>query len=128
MKKRLFLLILASLLLVSGLFVSCSEKKLEFYDDPIKITVTVVYEDGTSKDYSISTKHAILKGALVENNLISGEETKNGYFVKAVDGITADYATDGAWWSFYQNDAMCMEGVDTLVIRDGDVIKIVYSK
>ena len=58
--------------------------------------------------------------ALQELNLIDGEEGEYGLFVKTVNGITADYDTDGVYWAFYVNGEYATSGVDVTQITEGD--------
>ena len=39
--------------------------------------------------------------ALLALDLIAGEDSQYGLYVKTVNGITADYDTDGSYWAFY---------------------------
>lgn len=92
------------------------------------ITFTVVHGDGTSKDFSISTDEAILGDALLAEGLISGDDGDYGLYVKVVDGETADYDTDGAYWALYIGDEMAMTGVDSTELTDGGTYSFVYTK
>lgn len=95
----------------------------------ITMTVLVTDDKGETKEHVIKTTAAMLRGALEQENLIEGEESEYGLYVKTVDGLTADYDTDGAYWAFYDgNDEYLMTGVDTTPISDGAVFKIVYTK
>ena len=40
--------------------------------------------------------------------------------MKTVNGITADYDTDGVYWAFYVNDEYATSGVDVTEITEGD--------
>lgn len=84
-----------------------------------KITVTVVYGDKSTKDFTITTNEDYLRAALENERLISGNESEYGLFVTTVDGVTVSDA-DNQWWAFYLNDEMLMTGVDTTPVNDGD--------
>lgn len=92
------------------------------------ITFTVVHGDGTSKELAISTDEEILGDALLAEELISGDEGDFGLYVKVVDGESADYATDGAYWALYIEGEMAMSGVDATQITDGGSYSFVYTK
>lgn len=81
---------------------------------------TVVDLEGSSKTYEVHTEETTVGAALQEVGLIAGEEGEFGLYVKTVDGITLDYDADGAYWSFYVNDAYAMSGVDTTEIKEGE--------
>ena len=57
--------------------------------------------------------------ALLELNLIAGDESEYGLYVKQVNGITADYDVDQTYWAFYVNDAYATAGVDTTAVEAG---------
>ena len=61
-------------------------------------TFTVVDADGNSTEIALSiTEGEKLSDALVAAGVISKEEAAAG-FVTTVNGVTADYNADGAWW------------------------------
>lgn len=112
---------------------SCGKNETETPKDSegakITILVTVVHGDGSSKVFDIeTTEGATLRSALESINLIEGDESEFGLYVKVVDGETADYDKDGAYWGFYQNGEYMMSGVDTSFVKDGDSFEIKYAK
>ena len=50
--------------------------------------------------------------ALLKLGVIAGEDSDYGLYVKTVNGETADYDKDGAYWAFYVNGEYAMTGVD----------------
>ena len=44
-----------------------------------------------------------------------------------MDGETADYDTDGAYWAFYQGGEYASLSVDQTPIQDGDAFSLVYT-
>ena len=52
------------------------------------IGVQVVHKDESVKNFEIATEEEFLRGALEQENLIQGEESEYGLFVKTVDGET----------------------------------------
>ena len=87
------------------------------------ISVTVVYADASTDKFDISTDAEFLRGALEEQNLIAGDESEYGLFVKTVNGVTADDANQ-EWWSFSKGGEDLMTGVDSTPIADGDAFEI----
>ena len=47
--------------------------------------------------------------------------------VKNVNGITAEYETDGTYWAFYVNGEYCNYGISSQPVEDGDAFQIVYE-
>ena len=80
----------------------------------------VTDKDGNETQFEIHTDKETVGEALQELNLIDGEEGEYGLFVKTVNGITADYDTDGVYWAFYVNGEYATSGVDVTQITEGD--------
>ncbi len=94
-----------------------------------EIEVTVIHGDGETKVFRIATTEgATLRSALESIDLVQGDESEFGLYVKVVDGERADYDADGAYWGFYQDGEYMMEGIDTAKVKDGDSFEIKYSK
>ena len=83
------------------------------------ITVDVVMLDGSETTTTITTGEEYLRGALEQENMIAGDESEYGLYVKTVDGVTKDYDTDGQYWSFYIDGEYAMSGVDSTDIVAG---------
>lgn len=79
----------------------------------------VVDKDGNETTFEIRTDKATVGEALLEVELIDGEEGDYGLYVKSVNGITADYDVDGSYWAFYINGEMAMTGVDATNVEEG---------
>jgi len=92
-----------------------------------KISVEIVFQDGTSKTVEINTNAESLRKALEEKNLIEGEESEFGLMVKSVDGVVADYDKDKSYWAFSKNGEYLMTGVDQTPVADGDSFTITYT-
>ena len=81
-----------------------------------------------SVTFTIKTDATTLGDALLEHDLIAGEQGDYGLYVKKVNGLTADYDVDQSYWAFYKNGEYLMTGVDTTNIADGEHYEIVHSK
>lgn len=93
-------------------------------------TVEVVDNNQKSTTYEGHTDAEYLRQALEELKgfEMSGTESDAyGLMVDTVNGLTADYNTDGAYWAFYVNGIYGKYGVDSQPVEDGDVFKIVYE-
>lgn len=92
-------------------------------------TVTVELTVGANKvKFTIHTEAETLAQALLENDLVEGEDSQYGIYIKKVNGILADYNVDGSYWGFYKNGEYLMSGADSTQISDGDCYEIVYEK
>ena len=84
-----------------------------------KFAFVVVDTDGNETNFEIHTNKATVGEALLELELIAGETSEYGLYVKTVNGITADYDVDQTYWAFYVNDEYAMSGADTTAIEEG---------
>lgn len=85
----------------------------------ISFKFIVVDADGKETEFTVKTDADTVGKALLDANLIAGEDSEYGLYVKTVNGITADYDTDGSYWAFYINGEYAMTGVDSTEIEDG---------
>ena len=88
----------------------------------------VVDKDGKETPFEIHTDKTIVGEALLDLELIEGDMGDFGLYVKTVNGITADYDTDGTYWAFYVNGEYAMTGVDMTDIVDGDTYSFKVEK
>lgn len=82
-------------------------------------TFVVTLADGATTTYTIHTDKKTVGAALLELELIAGEESTYGLYVKTVQGVTADYDTDKTYWAFYIDGEYAMTGVDQTDIKAG---------
>ncbi len=81
--------------------------------------------DGSTNLFVINTDKSTVGEALIELELISGDEGPYGLYVKTVNGVTLDYDTDGKYWAFYINGEYGTTGVDTTEIVSGTTYSFV---
>lgn len=92
-------------------------------------TFTLEVNDGsntTTETYT--TDEANLGDYLTEAGIINGDEGEYGLYVKEVNGIKADYDTDGTYWKLQVNGEDSQVGVDSVEIEDGDIYSWILSK
>ena len=77
-----------------------------------KFTFTVTDLEGKQTSFIINTDKKTVGDALIENELIAGEEGAYGLYVKTVNGVTVDYDKDGKYWAFYVGGELSPTGVD----------------
>ena len=88
----------------------------------------VVDGDGNETKFEIRTDKTIVGDALLELGLIEGEQGDYGLYVKKVNGITADYETDGTYWAFYEGNSYAITGVDSTEVKPGATYAFKVSK
>lgn len=93
------------------------------------ITIEVVDDRQETTAYQLQTDAEFLRQAMeeTENLSFSGTESEYGMMVDTVNGLTADYNTNGAYWSFYVNGDYCNYGIDSQPVLDGDNFSIRYT-
>lgn len=92
----------------------------------------VVDDNGETTQYTGHTDAEYLRGALEEleksdDLTIEGEESDYGLFIDTVNGVTADYSKDKAYWALYVNGEYGNYGVDSQPLTDGDIYSLVYE-
>lgn len=99
----------------------------EFGNGAKTLTVEVKMEDKIVT-FTIKTDKDTVGEALIEHDLIAGEDSQYGLYIKSVNGVTADFDVDQSYWAFYVNGQYAMSGVDTTAINEGDVYQLAYTK
>lgn len=79
-------------------------------------TFTVVDAEGNAATAEIHTDKTIVGEALLDLELIEGEDSEYGLYVKTVNNLTYDYEADGYYWGFYINGDYALTGVDSTEI------------
>lgn len=89
---------------------------------------TVTDLDGNKTEFTVCTDKTTVGEALLDAKLIEGDDSEYGLYVKNVNGITADFDTDGTYWAFYIDGEYAMTGVDSTEITDGANYEFRISK
>lgn len=122
----------AALLLL--LIAALSFVYVTFREQPVSgskaITIEVVNSKAASETYAIRTDAAFLLQAMeeAEGLTFSGEQGPYGLMINTVNGETADYNVNGAYWSFTVNGEYCNYGASEQPVEDGDAFVIAYTK
>lgn len=105
-----------------------------FREKPVEgsksITIEVINQAEESKEYKVQTDAKYLRQAMEEAEGLEfdGQESEEyGMMVEVVNGESAVYDKDGAFWSFRVNGEDCMNGIDSQPVEDGDAFQIVYT-
>ncbi len=131
-KPFAFILCMALIAAMSVTAAGCSEKPEESLSSAVdasqyevlgegetEFTFTIADTEGNETGYEIHTDKTIVGDALLELNLIAGDESEYGLYVKTVGGITLDFDKDGKYWAFYADGEYANSGVDTTDINAG---------
>lgn len=93
------------------------------------ITIEVIDNQGESKVYETKTDAEFLRQAMEETKglEVSGTESEYGLTIITVNGVTADFNVDSAYWSIMVNGEYGMYGADSQPVTDGDEFQLVYT-
>lgn len=130
--RKSFAFIAAAVLVLSLFtFSGCSRSPANDGDSSISaatpktVTFKIVFEDGSEKTVELKTEKSTLAEALVEANII--EYCADGLYT-TIDGVTADFNKDGAWWCITKGGEMLNYGLNDLKIADGETYEATYTK
>ena len=87
-------------------------------------TLEITDADGKTITATINTDEETVGAALLKLNIVQGEDSDYGLYVKTVNGITADYDKDQTYWSFYIDGEYAQTGVDMTAVNDGSTYKL----
>ena len=90
-------------------------------------TVVVTDLDGSESTFEYTSEAETVGEALVAEGLIAGDESDWGLMVTTVNGITADWATENAYWAFYINGEYAQTGVSSTELTDGATYSFVKT-
>ena len=134
--KKIFLLLYIIVIAVSA--VGCVDNTYDatavYTEDAVlgegsrTITVKIVDNESKAINLTINTDCDNLGDALKEHNLVSGDNSAYGLYIKMVNGVVADFDKNGAYWAFLKNGKQLMTGADGEKIENGNTYNIVYTK
>ncbi len=78
--------------------------------------------------FTVKTDKDTVGAALMEHNLIAGDQGEFGLYIKKVNGITADYDIDQTYWALSINGEYATSGVDTTTITEGVTYQLERTK
>lgn len=93
------------------------------------ITIKVVDDAGAQTAYDVNTDAEYLAEVFdeVDGLTVEGTEDDYGLYITTVNGLTADFDADGAYWSIYVNGEVGMNGASSQPVVDGDEYSLVYE-
>ena len=92
------------------------------------VTVIIIHKDGTQKELKFTTDHENLAALLLEKELVTGYESEEfGFTIESVDGVTADWAVDSAYWALYEGEEYAVTSAAGILLTDGGLYKLVYE-
>lgn len=133
-KKKAVLLIFVFLILIAAISIIYIKFSPTTAKGDKAITITVIDNNGKSISYKENTDAKYLHQAM--NELAKADDTfsfegttsDSGMMIETVNGITADYNKDGAYWSILVNGDYGNYGIDKQPIANHDNFTIEYTK
>lgn len=124
---------------MSFALVACSKTEAPVVEPPVAVatevgegatqfTFEVVDVEGATTIFTVNTDKATVGEALLDVELIAGEDSEYGLYVKTVNGITADYDVDQTYWAFYIDGEYAMTGVDATEVTGGSTYSFKVEK
>ena len=144
--NQIIVISLALLLCLTMLLSACGKKEVlpEVWENATykedttlgegtKVVDVYVTAGEKSVKLTIKTDEKTLGAALKALNIIEGDDSESGIYIKKTDGIVADYDIDASWWGFNKvledgTREIMLSGVDSVDIVGGEVFELIYSK
>lgn len=98
----------------------------ELGEGSLTVKVEVTAEEKTVT-LTVKTDETNFEKILTANELVEGDESEFGLYIKVVNGIRADYDLDKAYWSIEKDGAPTPTGASGITVSDGDVCALVYT-
>jgi hypothetical protein len=129
--RKVFLPLILLLVLCAAMtmFAGCGVKKSEGpYSTKIyksgtigsgstSFKLEIVDKDQNQVNLTVKTNEATVGAALLKEEVIAGDNSEYGLYVKCVNGTVADYDVDQTYWAFYINGEYAMTGVDATPVE-----------
>ncbi len=93
-----------------------------------EFTLQIVDKDSKEVDLKVKTDEATVGAALLKLEVIAGDDSDYGLYVKCVNGTVADYDVDQTYWAFYINGEYAMTGVDATDVENGATYALKVEK
>ena len=105
-----------------------THKEDKTFGDGEKTFTLKVVADGHTVTFTVKTNVEFVGTALLANGLITGEEGPYGLYVKAVNGMIADYDIDQTYWAISKGGEYLMTGVATTPVENGATYELTRTK
>ena len=88
----------------------------------------VVNDEDMSYFWVVHTNKPTVGEALLELDLIRGDESDFGFFVYEINGLVADFDNDGTFWAFFIDGEFAMTGVMDTEIEPDTIYGFVFTE
>ena len=126
--KKILIAIIALVAVVALMAAAYTLTRPEAQEGSKNVTVVIVHKDGTTKELTYATDLGYLSELLLEKELATGYTSEEyGFTIESVDGVTADWDADNAYWALYEGDTYATTSASGIVLTDGGVYKLIYE-
>ncbi len=93
------------------------------------VIIQIIDDQQTLTSYEAHTDAEYLRQAMESCKGLTfiGSEGPYGLMLHTINGVTADYDKNQAWWSIYVNDELGNYGIDQQPVADGDTFRLEYT-
>ena len=127
-KKKTLFAVLALFLVIGILAGVYLGTRPEAVEGGKAVTVRIIHKDGTEKVLEYRTDAEYLADLLLEKELVTGYSSEEyGFTIESVDGVTADWQVDAAYWALYEGEEYATTSAAGIILTDGGVYKLVYE-
>jgi len=129
MKNKKIVLAVLALFVVIGIMAGVyMGTRPEAVEGAKTVTIQIIHKDGTEKNLEYHTDAEFLADLLLEKELVTGYSSEEyGFTIESVDGVTADWNVDGAYWALYEGEEYATTSAAGIALIDGGVYKLVYE-
>lgn len=126
--KKMFIAVLALVLVIAAMAAAYLSTRPQAVEGGKHVTVVIIHKDGTEKKLEFDTDAESLSQLLLEKELVTGYESQEyGFTIESVDGVTADWEKDGAYWALYEGEEYAVTSAAGILLTDGGVYKLIYE-
>lgn len=126
--KKMIAAVIVLVVVIAALLGIYTATRSEAVEGEKTVTVLIVHKDGTQKQLEYNTDAEFLSELLLEKELVTGYESEEfGFTVESVDGVTANWETDNAYWALYEGEEYATTSAAGIVLTDGGVYKLIYE-
>ena len=125
--KKLIVIALALVVVIGALLGLYVSTRPETVKGAKEYAVTVIHSDGAKNVFLLDTDAEFLAEALMEAELIAGEDGPYGLTLITVDGEDAVWDTDNAYWCIYIGEEMATVGISAIPVYDGSAFTLEYT-
>lgn len=126
--KKMILAVIALaavIALMAGLYMTTRPEAVE---GSKHVTIQIVHKDGSEKNLEFATELEYLADLLLEKELATGYTSEEyGFTIESVDGVTADWTADSAYWALYEGEEYAVTSAAGIVLVDGGIYRLVYE-